>query len=259
MSGRKSSLNIALRSFSSSGRPSIICACTLKPRSLRIRKASFVSSIVCPRFIFWRTSLFVVCTPSSTRVQPCSSMRFACSSLDQSGFVSIVKPTQRIFAVSFLFCSIANVLVPFLARIFSFAVSSGERSVLVEDSFTQSAATIFSGKVYWVDSQSGSTDIYTLDMGGSCSIDLGDCADDDADISPVAEEVCDDEIDNNCNGDVDTDCGAVKEVVVDCTETWDCSNVEWSSCVNRSSTRDLTLCLVVPENELCFAEEYLQI
>src|SRR3989338_4387637 len=64
--------------------------------------------------------------------------------------------------------------------IFSFAVSSGERSVLVEDSFTQSAATIFSGKVYWVDSQSGSTDIYTLDMGGSCSIDLGDCADDDA-------------------------------------------------------------------------------
>src|SRR3989338_8648230 len=78
--------------------------------------------------------------------------------------------------------------------IFSFAVSSGERSVLVEDSFTQSAATIFSGKVYWVDSQSGSTDIYTLDMGGSCSIDLGDCADDDADISPVAEEVCDDEI-----------------------------------------------------------------
>ena len=149
--------------------------------------------------------------------------------------------------------------------IFSFAVSSGERSVLVEDSFTQSAATIFSGKVYWVDSQSGSTDIYTLDMGGSCSIDLGDCADDDADISPVAEEVCDDEIDNNCNGDVDTDCvevacencSAVKEVVVDCTETWDCSNVEWSSCVNRSSTRDLTLCLVVPENELCFAEEYL--
>ena len=135
----------------------------------------------------------------------------------------------------------------------------------MEDSFTQSAATIFSGKVYWVDSQSGSTDIYTLDMGGSCSIDLGDCADDDADISPVAEEVCDDEIDNNCNGDVDTDCvevacencSAVKEVVVDCTETWDCSNVEWSSCVNRSSTRDLTLCLVVPENELCFAEEYL--
>ncbi len=34
----------------------------------------------------------------------------------------------------------------------------------------------------------------------------GDCHDEDATINPGAEELCDDGIDNNCNGEIDEDC-----------------------------------------------------
>jgi len=34
----------------------------------------------------------------------------------------------------------------------------------------------------------------------------GDCDDDDSDINPGVVEVCSDELDNNCNGEVDEDC-----------------------------------------------------
>jgi len=34
----------------------------------------------------------------------------------------------------------------------------------------------------------------------------GDCDDDDPSVNPDADEICDDEIDNNCNGEIDEDC-----------------------------------------------------
>jgi hypothetical protein len=44
----------------------------------------------------------------------------------------------------------------------------------------------------------------------------GDCNDDDASINPGAEEVCDDDMDNNCNGEVDEGCVPSCENNADC-------------------------------------------
>jgi len=42
----------------------------------------------------------------------------------------------------------------------------------------------------------------------------GDCDDGDPDISPDVEEVCADEIDNNCDGEADEGCGELPEGAV---------------------------------------------
>jgi Cys-rich repeat protein len=55
------------------------------------------------------------------------------------------------------------------------------------------------------------------DMDGWCTCD-GDCDDFDASVHPGAEEICDDGIDNNCDGLVDENCG------LECTSDADCDD-----------------------------------
>ena len=40
---------------------------------------------------------------------------------------------------------------------------------------------------------------------------MWDCDDESADNNPEAAEVCDDEVDNNCNGEIDEDCDVVAD------------------------------------------------
>ena len=44
----------------------------------------------------------------------------------------------------------------------------------------------------------------TDDVGDGYSEDQGDCDDNNKDVNPGAKEICDDNIDNNCNGDNDS-------------------------------------------------------
>lgn len=59
----------------------------------------------------------------------------------------------------------------------------------------------------------------------------GDCDDLDATIYPGAEEICGDEIDNNCNGEIDEDCAACP----DCEFNWILENIDLSeACISQS-------------------------
>lgn len=49
----------------------------------------------------------------------------------------------------------------------------------------------------------------------------------------------------------------IEDEETDCDSQWDCSNVEWSECVDGLSTRDLNDCASYPSDEACWAEEYL--
>ena len=42
---------------------------------------------------------------------------------------------------------------------------------------------------------------------------------------------------------------------MDCAAQWDCSNVEWTPCVDGIATRDLTQCQIQPSDAECFNEE----
>jgi hypothetical protein len=54
----------------------------------------------------------------------------------------------------------------------------------------------------------------TFDLDGDGSADSIDCAPADPEVHPAADEICDDGIDNDCDGDVDgddTDCGGTPD------------------------------------------------
>ena len=136
--------------------------------------------------------------------------------------------------------------------------------------------TLDGDNVYFV--RSG---IFIKSINTACdTVSLDDCNDNDASINSDAVEVCD-EVDNDCDGTVDENCANITTNVstgclsdsecsagytcssgacvesLDCVAEWDCSNVEWSNCENGISTRDLSLCSVVPSNDECYADEYL--
>ena len=46
------------------------------------------------------------------------------------------------------------------------------------------------------------------------------------------------------------------DLEVDCSAQWDCSNVEWTECIDGVSTKDLNECLVVPTDDVCYADAY---
>jgi beta propeller repeat protein len=95
-----------------------------------------------------------------------------------------------------------------------------------------------------------------------------DCAGESVTISDASSYldyysgiVCltDDECDTDevCSSGI---CLAEEDIVEEgCTESWDCSNVEWSDCVNEISTLDLTLCAVIPVNEDCHTSEFMPV
>jgi hypothetical protein len=68
---------------------------------------------------------------------------------------------------------------------------------------------------YYVDADgdgfgdANSTPIYTCDPGAGYVTDSTDCVDADATINPAATEICGDNIDNNCSGDIDEECPGV--------------------------------------------------
>ncbi len=127
-------------------------------------------------------------------------------------------------------------------------LSTGNSKALTSDSQNQYVPVIFGPEAFWIDYNSGDADIYGVNIYSSCYLNITDCEN---------EEICDDGVDNNCNGDIDKDC--IEEVIPEdlCFETWDCSNIEWSECINGISTFDVTKCIGVPESAACFTENYL--
>jgi len=69
----------------------------------------------------------------------------------------------------------------------------------------------------------------------------GCLTDDDCD----AGETC---VDSNCEE---------SSVIETCEEEWDCSNVEWSECVDGISTLDLSQCQSIPVSDACYTSDYL--
>ena len=44
---------------------------------------------------------------------------------------------------------------------------------------------------------------------------------------------------------------------IDCGSQWDCSNVEWSDCIEGYSSRDLYECTTTPTDDECWADEFV--
>ncbi len=89
-----------------------------------------------------------------------------------------------------------------------------------------------------------------FEAGADCEADQLDCDDDDAAVSPGAEEICGDGVDNNCDGQIDEDCqpcedGDVRECGSDvgaCVSgTQTCNDEVWGECEGE----------VRPQPEIC--------
>ncbi len=96
---------------------------------------------------------------------------------------------------------------------------------------------------------------------GTCAIET-ECSSDDT-CNPYACDVtnigcytsC--TVDEECtNGYVCTE-GICAEEEIDCSSQWDCSNVEWSECVDGIQTLDLNACQTLPTDDVCYDEENL--
>jgi hypothetical protein len=74
--------------------------------------------------------------------------------------------------------------------------------------------------------------------------DFTDCDDTDAAISPAATEDCDDGVDNDCDGTVDTACPIEHCGTISADETWAAADAHWVTCtvyVEHSSSPTLTI------------------
>jgi hypothetical protein len=89
-------------------------------------------------------------------------------------------------------------------------------------------ASYYSQVAQWLNPQGGEDCTDGDGDGYGTGVDcLGpDCNDTDPDINPGEAEVCDDGIDNNCDGQIDEDCGtACGDVGDDCTVNEDCCSL----------------------------------
>ncbi|MEK9179786.1 MAG: MopE-related protein, partial [Patescibacteria group bacterium] len=130
--------------------------------------------------------------------------------------------------------------------IYSFEISSGDTNVVVQDEYIQYTPVIYAGQIYWIDEQSGSPDIYGLAFDDTCGASTGDCVDDDETINPSAEEICEDFIDNDCNGKTDIDCeteNSTTSIAESCliegvaSHFW--TDEGWSGTINSASAEEI--------------------
>lgn len=162
-------------------------------------------------------------------------------------------------------------------EIYYYDLLTGVGGQVTNDDAQQIVPVIDADTVFWQDMRSGDFDIYGKIIDADCAVVTGDCDDSTAAASPIEAEVCDDAIDNNCDTQIDegcviAGCAADEECgqgyscldgqcilaeEVTCASQWDCSNVEWSECIDEVSTRDLGQCAVIPTDEACFAEEFI--
>lgn len=81
---------------------------------------------------------------------------------------------------------------------------------------------------------------------------LGDCDDNDPDLHPDAQELCDDGVDNNCDGQIDEDCGECA-VDADCDDGDPCTEDTCTS--NECGYSDILYCEPCDTDEDCVARD----
>lgn len=103
--------------------------------------------------------------------------------------------------------------------------------------------------------------IYICSAGTTCSAESISVSDAEDVLAALLEGSVEEDgeclSDDDCSSGYNCEDGECVSTSVDCSTAWDCSNVEWSDCSDGLSTRDVTLCTSIPEDESCYAEEYL--